>query len=151
MPSLFSRLVSRLGPSSATTSAGSTESSNTTEASWQGSTLSGPTLLLSGPETCFPSIASLPQTRQLVVRQGLKTLFEGSFFDICKVREICEVLHVDRDTEAYRLLQTLHCVKYTKMLPELRNALPQLVKEALNPPPVRCEAAEEALKGMNFN
>ena len=150
MQSLFSRLASRSASSPGTTSAKPTADSNTAEASWQESTGHGDTFSLPRPEKSLPAIASLPTTRRLVVTAALNELFTKKYFNICQLSAVLEVTNGSENTEAYRLLRTLHCVDYAAMSPELRNTIPQLVNECLAPPPKHCLATDIALQGVTL-
>ena len=120
--------------------------SRTTVGEQTESASSGPTLLRLGSPKSFPAIAHLPETRQIVVKQVIKDVFDSTFFSICKINKLLEAVGVTRDTEAYRLLATLHCVDYNKMLPELRERLPYLINECLMPPDI-VDEVEIALRG----
>lgn len=54
---------------------------------------------------------------------ALKSMFEKSSFDICKVRDISEMneVHMDAETESY--FHTLHCVNFADMTSETREFL----------------------------
>lgn len=95
------------------------------------STSSGPTLSLPSPPASWPSVAQLPETKQLVAQQAIHRLFTKGWFDICKLDEIIKLTGAQRDSEAYRLLRPLHCVEWSDMDPELRDRVPLLVREAL--------------------
>ncbi len=92
---------------------------------------SGLTLLPPLRAASLPSVAHLPETKQLVVQAAISRLFTERFFDICALRELVELTGAQRSSEAYRLLNTLHCVKWENMDPALRDKVPLLVREAL--------------------
>jgi hypothetical protein len=62
------------------------------------------------------------------------------------------VLDVSRNSEAYRLLHTLHCMDYADMPNELKRQLPQLVNEALTADnsSINQFATDIALKNVRF-
>lgn len=95
------------------------------------STSFGPTLSLPSPPASWPSVAHLPETKQLVAQQAISRLFTESFFNVSTVTELIELSGAQRDSEAHRLLRTLHCVKWADMDPALRERVPLLVREAL--------------------
>lgn len=104
------------------------------------------------PNYCAASnaaLATLPETRQLVAREALRHLFTNSFFDICTVRNLVAMAGRSENTPAFQLLRTLHCVHYVDMDPQLRDQLPQLVNEALRPPP-HLAAVDVAAQGVDF-
>lgn len=82
------------------------------------------------------------------MQTGLNHLFNKSYFDICALDSILSVVQSSRATEAYKLLRVLHCVDYASMPKALRDSLPELVNEALNPPEVVCIAVDVAMRGL---
>ena len=95
------------------------------------STSSGPTLSPPSQPACWPSVAHLPQTRQLVAQQAISRLFTERHFSICTPDEIIKLTSAQSDSEAYRMLRPLHCVNWADMDPALRDCVPLLVREAL--------------------
>jgi hypothetical protein len=93
------------------------------------------------------SVSTLPETKNLVVRNALSGLFRKHHFDICTVRELCELLDLSTNTPAFQALRTLHCMEYRDMDPALRERLPHMVGEALRPPP-EIEAVDTVLDVM---
>lgn len=144
--------ASRSASSSATSQANMNDDSTTSSAERMEFASSGRTSPALGLKTSsWPSVASLPETRQLVVMQALDHLFKSNYFDICKVRQLTEILQVSQRSEAFALLHSLHCVSYADMKPALRNQIPHLVNEALRPPEGDvCEAATTAAHGLQF-
>lgn len=143
-----SPLVRLLESFSATGSAKQTASSNTTAASSTESTRCGPPLSPAGAEKYCSALATLPETRRLVVTAALNELFSKKSFNICQLDAVLEVTNGSQKTDAYRLLRTLHCMDYASMTPELRSTLPQLVNECLAPPPRHCLATDIALSNV---
>ena len=148
MQSLLSRLALPWASSQRNTSAKQNESWNTNGASSQGSMNFGPTLSAHGHGKLLPAIANQPETRRLVITASLNKLFTERHFSICTLDAILDCMQGTRHTEAHRLLRTLHCVDYASMSSELRNSIPLLVNEALQPPEVVCAATETALQGV---
>lgn len=95
------------------------------------STRSGPTLLPPSQPASWPSVAHLPETKQLVAQQAISRLFTDSHFSVCRLDEVIKLTGAQRDSEAYRLLRALHCVNWSDMEPALRERVPLLVREAL--------------------
>lgn len=133
MLSLFSRRASASAPSSGTGSEEPTSSWRTPGDTSTASTSGGPQQSSAALVRCA-NIAALPETRRLVVTAALDRLFTNQWFDICTLRGVSELMGLSTDSEAYKALHTLHCVHYNKMNPELRDLIPELVREALNPP-----------------
>lgn len=95
------------------------------------STSSGPTLLPPSQTAPWPSVAHLPETKQLVAQQAISRLFTERHFSVCTLDEIIKLTGAQRDSEARRLLGALHCINWSDMDPELRKRVPLLVREAL--------------------
>lgn len=96
----------------------------------------------------LPPISGLPETRTLFVQEALNQLFTKSHFDICLLREILEIVGKPRGP-AYALLSTMHCVNYSAMRPEVREAIPRLINELLCPPIIECTGTVIALHGVS--
>lgn len=135
---------SRSGSSERTTSTNTNADSNTTEASWIPSGKSS----LSGCESALVACSALPETKRLVVKQAIKSLFEKRHFDICIVREVAEIVGARSGGDAFQILRALHCVDYASMEPELRARIPELVNECLRQQDNVIEATDVALKGI---
>lgn len=150
MLSIFSRRAQRSGSSLGTCSPELTEGSTTNADASKESTSYGPTLQVPGSMQLYPSVATLPQTRRMVVEQALNNLLSNAHFSICSIDNIATVMGVSRDTEAYRLLRTLHCMDYAKMSPQMRDALPHLINEALRPSHANNPATAVAMHGLYF-
>lgn len=143
------RRASPSGSSPDTGRASKTSSSNTSGAAWPGSAFSGHTLPEPGSSKSLPALASLPETRQLVVQTALDHLFTQSHFSICQLDSVLKIINAPQGSDAYTLLRSLHCVDYAKMPRDLRDRIPHLVNECLRPPEVlECLATSVALQGV---
>ncbi len=99
----------------------------------------------------LPSVAALPETRQLVVMQAVKHLLHERHFSVCQLDKVLDLMDAPRKSEAYRLLSALHCVNYTDMPADLRNRIPHLINEALRPQAaISCDAVRTAVSGLEF-
>lgn len=58
-------------------------------------------------------------------------MFRKGYFDICLVRQICELNGTIPNGEAMRLLHPLHCVNFEDMPKELLRGLPVLIQQAI--------------------
>lgn len=140
----------RSGSSSETGQARSGSGSNTTEAEPLDIPTSGPTLSASGSSN-LPAVASLPETRRLVVQTALDHLFKSNHFSICQLDAVLKVMDQPQGTPAYQMLRALHCVDYAAMPSELLQRIPQLVNECLRPPePEPHIATAVALQGVDL-
>lgn len=94
--------------------------------------------------------SALLDTRQMAMRVAAQTLFSGSRFDICAVRDLMDLAGVGRyhECEAFKILHALHCVDYARMPDELRVRIPHLVNECLRPPVAVAQAVEVAMDGV---
>lgn len=99
-------------------------------------------------ERFFDAIASMEQTKKLVVTAALGKLFDESYFSICTLNNVMDVIGSRRCGEAYTLLHALHCVNYSKMDPELRDRIPMLVNECLRLKTNTAGAVEIATNGV---
>jgi hypothetical protein len=150
---MLSNLLSRLhssGSSQGTTSqnaqTSTTSAANATESASCGHTLSD-----LGSTTSL-LLANQPATKRMVLQTAITKLFNAKHFSICDIDAMLDVLDVSRNSEAYALLRTLHCIDYTEMPSELKRQLPQLVNEALtaNNSANNQFATDIALKNVRF-
>jgi hypothetical protein len=81
--------------------------------------------------------SSLPQVQRAVMVAALDKMFKARHFSICDLDSIMEISHGHRGSlcrlPAYTLLHALHCVDYAAMSPEVRDSIPALVRECLDP------------------
>lgn len=66
-----------------------------------------------------------------IARVALEKMLTGASFSICTITDIGEMLGVNpRGTQAFKMLKPLHCMDYTLMPAEVREAIPGLVRDA---------------------
>lgn len=70
----------------------------------------------------------------LAAQAALTKMLSDSYFRVCTIEKIVEMNGLKPDREAMAILQTLHCVHYNQMPPELLNALPELIARVLHSP-----------------
>jgi len=97
-------------------------------------------------KTSLPTVRGLSETQQIVLKDALDGLFSNTFFNICAVDSILEMCKVPRESDAYKMLKTLHCKHFDAMSAELRERLPLIVRDALMPQ--RCEATDIVMNGL---
>ena len=134
----------RSDSSERTTSTNKNSNLHTTEESWTQSGKSS----LSGCDSTLIACSALPETKQLVVKQAVKKLFSSNHFSICDLRNVMEITGSRKNGDAYKLLQSLHCVDYAEMEPALRARIPELVNECLRQQDNVVDATDIALKGV---
>lgn len=101
-------------------------------------------------ERFFDAIASMEQTKKLVVTAALGKLFDESYFSICTLNNVMDVIGSRRCGEAYTLLHALHCVDYSKMDQDLRDRIPMLVNECLRQKANVSVAQDIAMNGVEI-
>lgn len=74
--------------------------------------------------------------KQLAALTALNEMMSKHYFDICTIDSIATMLEINPRGEAYQVLRTLHCVHWNKMPQELRDAVPDLIKQCLGVAPV---------------
>lgn len=62
---------------------------------------------------------------------ALNHTLKSSYFDVCALDKAAKLLDVNPKGEAYDTLHAIHCVHYDKMPPQLREAIPDLIKQCL--------------------
>lgn len=97
------------------------------------------------------ALASLPETKQLVAQAALNHLFEQKYFSVSTLDKLCDLGGFSRKSAAYLALAPLHCVDYDLMPRALRQQLPHLVNECLQPAGTTPGPATAiALQGVSF-
>jgi hypothetical protein len=93
--------------------------------------------------------SSLPQVQRAVMQVALDKMFKARHFSICDLDSIMLIAHGHSSRickpPAYTLLHALHCVDYAAMSTEVRDSIPALVRECLEP--VRSHEATAAIMG----
>ena len=74
--------------------------------------------------------------KQLAAITALNEMMAGSHFNVCTIDRIATMLSVNAKGEAYEVLHTLHCIHWDKMPGELREAVPDLIRQCLGVGPV---------------
>jgi len=69
--------------------------------------------------------------QHMVALTALNNLLREKHFSICTLDRVAEMLGVQPQAEAYRTLRPLHCIDYAVMPQELRNKIPDLIRECL--------------------
>jgi len=66
-----------------------------------------------------------------IARVALEKMLTGASFSICTITDIGEMLHINpRGTQAFKMLKPLHCMDYSDMPAEVREAIPGLIRDA---------------------
>lgn len=73
--------------------------------------------------------------KQMVALTALNEMMQSRRFDICTIRSVAEMLRVIPGGDAYAVLAPLHCIEYSKMPAELREAIPGLIQQVLGVAP----------------
>lgn len=69
--------------------------------------------------------------KNLVVGQGLKTMFQKEYFDVCLLDSMAATIGGTLPSQMKDAFRVLHCVHYTDMHPDIRAELPRRVVQAL--------------------
>jgi hypothetical protein len=68
-----------------------------------------------------------------IARTALEKMLSSNSFSICTLDSIGEMLGVNpRQTKAYKMLAPLHCIDYSRMPAEVREAIPGLIRDAFS-------------------
>ena len=75
--------------------------------------------------------------KQLAALTAINDMLSGNSPSICTIDKVGELLGINPKVaaDAYRTLSTLHCISYSKMPPELREAIPGLITDCLGVTP----------------
>lgn len=70
--------------------------------------------------------------KRATVLTALDDMIRRGSFNICTIDRCAEILGIQlKGLEAYKILSALHCIDYSRMAPEVRRALPGLIRECL--------------------
>lgn len=73
--------------------------------------------------------------KQQVALTALNSMMAGTYFDICTIDNIAKMLEIHAKGEAYNTLRPLHCIHWSAMPQEVREAVPSLIQECLGVAP----------------
>lgn len=91
------------------------------------------------------------ETKSLVALTALNAMLRKSYFCICTLRRVADMLDVPVvGSEAWKVLEPLHCVDYAAMPPELIQQLPELIATCLRVEPIHQFTAEAKNKPRRF-
>lgn len=74
--------------------------------------------------------------KQMAAVTALNEMMSGSHFNVCTIDRIATMLQVNPKGEAYEVLHTLHCINWDKMPQELREAVPDLIRQCIGVGPI---------------
>lgn len=93
--------------------------------------------------------------KQLAAMTSLNSMFQKGYFDICTVDSVGKMLSINPKGDAYDVLRTLHCIHFEKMPKELRDQVPELIRQCLDVEPTfqfpLAEVTERALSVVASN
>lgn len=69
--------------------------------------------------------------RQQIVITALENMFKGAYFSICTVKQCADITGSIIDENTLNLLTPLHCVHWSQMPKDLRQAVYKMVIDAL--------------------
>lgn len=65
-----------------------------------------------------------------IASTAIKNMLEAKTFSICAIRDVGQMLGINPEhTQAYKMLQPLHCIAYANMPSEVVEAIPQLIRD----------------------
>lgn len=73
--------------------------------------------------------------KDLTVTTALNDMMKKGWLDICTIDKVARLMDLDPKGEAYSILSPLHCVHFSEMPRELREAMPGLIKMCLGVEP----------------
>lgn len=73
--------------------------------------------------------------KKLSAVTAVNDMLRKGYANICTIDTIARMLGADPKGDAYNILRTLHCVEFSTMPPELRDAVPELIRQCLDVAP----------------
>lgn len=74
--------------------------------------------------------------QEIAAMAALNHMFKQGYMSICTIDNIAKLMNVDPRGKAYNVLSTLHCVDFSEMPKELRDVVPDLIRECLSLNPI---------------
>lgn len=74
--------------------------------------------------------------QEMAAMTALNDMFKRGHFSICTIDSIAKMANVNPKGRAYDILHTLHCVDFDKMPKELREEVPNMIRECLSLSPI---------------
>ncbi len=74
--------------------------------------------------------------KEMAAMTALNEQLRAKHWSICVIDRAAALLEVNARGEAYDILHALHCIDYQKMPLELRDSIPDLIKQCLGITPV---------------
>ena len=72
--------------------------------------------------------------QKLSALTSLNAMMRKPYFDVCTVDTVIKMLGTVPDRTAHDMLRSLHCVNWSDMPIELRDAVPKLIERCCNVP-----------------
>jgi hypothetical protein len=93
----------------------------------------------------------MSDTKLLAAQTAVRNMMQRGHVNICCIRDVCRLLSVVPQGDAYDILNTLHCVDFKDMPRELQERMPELLKEVfgglqLEPITIEAETVPDAPK-----
>ena len=73
--------------------------------------------------------------KQIAAMVALNSMMQGGHFNICTIDSVATLMQVNPKGEAYDTLRVLHCIGWDKIPAELREAIPDLIRQCLGVAP----------------
>lgn len=73
--------------------------------------------------------------KQLAAMTSLNDMMSKSHFNICTIDSVAKLMQINPGGEAYDTLRPLHCIHWDRMPAELREAVPDLIRQCLGVAP----------------
>ena len=87
------------------------------------------TALLSSSETRSLAASQNVNLKMDIAVAAMSKTLKNDYFDICTVRDVCDVIGARASGPAYDMLKALHCMKYAQMPASVRDEIPSLLNE----------------------
>jgi len=79
----------------------------------------------------------LNDLQKMAAQAAIKQMLRQKYFSICTIDNILKMTNGKPNREDYQILNTLHCVDYGDMPPELLRGLPVLIERVLTSEPLQ--------------
>lgn len=74
--------------------------------------------------------------QEMAAMVALNNMFKQGHFSICTIDNVAKMLNVNPKGKVYDVLHTLHCIDFSVMPSELKDAVPGMIRECLELDPI---------------
>ena len=106
------------------------------------------TVLMSSSTTHSLQASQNVDLKMSIALTAVARMLKSNYFDVCTVDKVCRLIGASAQGPAYDMLNTLHCVHYSDMPPQVRECIPALMREVFSQVKIDDDAIQSIFKGV---